>query len=77
MKKIRRRHTPEFKREAVALVTEQGYFCAEAGRSLMVHPTNIARWRRELAEAGSEGAARLPVPPARCSSLHRRTPRRS
>jgi transposase-like protein len=34
MKKARRKHSAEFKREAVALVTEQGYSCGAAGRSL-------------------------------------------
>ena len=32
----RRRYTEDFKREAVALVTEQGYSVAEAARSLEV-----------------------------------------
>ena len=36
MNRQRRKHSQEFKREAVALVTEQGYSCAEAGRSLNV-----------------------------------------
>ena len=36
MKKQRRNHSQEFKREAVALVVEHGYSCAAAGRSLGV-----------------------------------------
>ena len=35
-KRKRRRYTEDFKREAVALVTEQGYSVAEAARSLEV-----------------------------------------
>ena len=31
MKKQRRNHSQEFKREAVALVVEHGYSCAAAG----------------------------------------------
>lgn len=34
MKRVRRHHSPEFKREAVALVVEHGYSCMAAGRSL-------------------------------------------
>ena len=37
-KRTRKRYTPEFKREAVSLVTEHGYSKAEAGRSLDVNP---------------------------------------
>jgi transposase len=48
MKKQRRNHSEEFKREAVALVTEHGYSCAAAGRSLGVHSALIGRWKREL-----------------------------
>lgn len=48
MKRIRRHHSPEFKREAVALVVEQGYSCAAAGRSLGVNGALIGRWKGEL-----------------------------
>ena len=44
----RRQYTEEFKREAVALVVEQGYSCAEAGRSLGVNGALIGRWKRQL-----------------------------
>ncbi len=54
MKKQRRNHSPEFKREAVALVVEHGYSCAEAGRSLGVNGALIGRWRRELEGDGAE-----------------------
>ena len=37
-KRTRKRYTPEFKREAVSLVTEHGYSKAEAGRSLDINP---------------------------------------
>ena len=33
----RRRHSEEFKREAVKLVTEGGYTTAQAARSLGIH----------------------------------------
>ena len=54
MKKQRRNHSPEFKREAVALVVEHGYSLAEAGRSLGVNGALIGRWRRELEGDGGE-----------------------
>ena len=48
MKHSRSHHSQEFKREAVALVVEQGYSGAAAGRSLGVSSTLIGRWKREL-----------------------------
>ena len=54
MKKQRRTHSAEFKREAVALVTEHGYSCAAAGRSLGIHGALVGRWKRELEMDSSE-----------------------
>lgn len=54
MKKQRRSHSQEFKQEAVVLVTDQGYSCAEAGRSLGVSGALIGRWKRELEDDRSE-----------------------
>ncbi len=48
MKRQRRTHSREFKKEAVALVVEHGYSYAEAGRSLGVSGALIGRWRRQL-----------------------------
>ena len=48
MKRQRRHHSPEFKREAVALVVEHGYSCAAAGRSLGVSGALVGRWKCEL-----------------------------
>lgn len=48
MGRTRRHHSLEFKREAVALVVEQGYSCAAAGRSLGVNGALIGRWKGEL-----------------------------
>jgi transposase len=42
-KRQRRRFPEDFKREAVALVTEQGYKVAEATRSLDIHE-NVLRY---------------------------------
>ncbi len=54
MKRERRKHSQEFKREAVALVVEHGYSCAAAGRSLGVNGAVIGRWTRELAENAAD-----------------------
>ena len=37
----------DFKRDAVALVTEQAYSIAEAARSLDVGANRLGRWKRE------------------------------
>ena len=46
----RRTYSVEFKREAVALVADQGYSKVDAGRSLDVPANMIGRWQREFAE---------------------------
>jgi transposase len=46
----RREYTEDFKRDAVALVTEQGYKPSEAARSLGVGDNLIRRWKREFEE---------------------------
>jgi transposase len=54
MKRQRRTHSREFKQEAVLLVVEQGYSCAEAGRSLDVNGALIGRWKRQLEDDTTE-----------------------
>ena len=49
----RREYTEDFKRDAVALVTEQGYKPSEAARSLDIGNNLIRRWRREFEEDAS------------------------
>lgn len=46
-KQKRRKHSKEFKEEAVKLVTEQGYQVSEAARNLGIHPNVLGRWKRE------------------------------
>jgi transposase len=53
----RREYTEDFKRDAVALVTEQGYKVSEAARSLGIGDGLIRRWKREFVEEAS--SARL------------------
>lgn len=49
----RRNYTEDFKRDAVALVTEQGYKVSEAARSLGIGDNLIRRWMREFEEEAS------------------------
>ncbi len=50
---MKRQDTDEFKREAVKLVTEQGYTQTEAARSLGIHVNLIRRWRAKFAAENS------------------------
>ena len=52
MAKSRRTYTPEFKAEAVKLVTEQGYSVAEAARSLGICHNLIRNWKQTLQAQG-------------------------
>ena len=47
-KRQKRTYTEEFKRDAVSLVTEQGYSAAEAARSLGINDNLIYKWRKYL-----------------------------
>jgi transposase len=44
----RRIYTEEFKREAVRLVTDQGYGMVEAARNLGLNASMLGRWKREV-----------------------------
>jgi len=48
MTKQRRSFTPEFKREAAALVLDQGYSCIQAARSLGLVESALRRWVNQL-----------------------------
>ena len=48
--KERRNYKEDFKRDTVALVTEQGYKPSEAARSLGIGANLIRRWKREFEE---------------------------
>ena len=63
MAKKRRSYTPEFKAEAVKLVTERGYSLAEAARSLGIHETLLRSWKQALQTQGDQafpGHGKLP-----------------
>lgn len=46
----RRKYSKEFKLDAISLVAEQGYTCAEAARSLDINANLLSRWIREASE---------------------------
>jgi transposase len=54
MTEKRRGFTEEFKRDAVRLVTDEGYSFAEAGRSLGVRGDMIARWKRRFEQSDED-----------------------
>ena len=54
MARIRRTYTPEFKAQAVKLVTVQGYSFAEAARSLGICENLIRNWKRALDDRGEQ-----------------------
>jgi transposase len=63
MARKRRTYTPEFKAEAVKLVTERGYSVAEAARSLGVHETLLRSWKQAHEAQGEQafpGQGQLP-----------------
>ena len=47
-KVTRRRFTKQFKKDAVNLVLENGYGCAEVARRLGVNENNVNRWVRDF-----------------------------
>ena len=48
-KRHRRIYTKEFKKDAVSLITEQGYSAVEAAKSLGINENLLYKWRRDLA----------------------------
>lgn len=62
MAEKRRIYTEEFKREAIRLVTEQGYGVSETARNLGINTNMLGRWKREFdtkASAAFPGNGRI------------------
>ena len=57
-KRTYKQYTKEFKQEAVALVTEQGYSVPEAAKSLGIATNMLYKWKEKI-EAEQEGQALL------------------
>lgn len=55
-RRVRRTFTEEFKRDAVSLVTHQGYTLAAAARSLGLHPNLIRNWKQKFMSENNEQA---------------------
>jgi transposase len=53
MAEKRRQYTEEFKREAIRLVTEQGYGVSETARNLGINAHMWGRWKRDVDTNGS------------------------
>ncbi len=61
----RRTFTPEFKAEAVKLVTEQGRSFVEVARDLDIGESTLRSWRRAIATGGAQafpGRGNSPAP---------------
>ncbi|MEJ7591180.1 MAG: transposase [Planctomycetaceae bacterium] len=56
----RRRHTAEFKHQAVMLVTKQGLSLAEAARRLGIHSNLLRNWKRSLEKNGAPASPKQP-----------------
>ena len=57
----RRTYTPEFKQEAVLLVTQQGLSLAEAARRLGVHANLLWTWKTSFEKHGPPASPRQPT----------------
>ena len=52
--KTRKKYTKEFKLDAVRLVTDHGYKCAEAARNLGINANMLNRWVQEYRNGENE-----------------------
>lgn len=52
-KRTYKRYPPEFKEEAVALVTEQGYSVSDAAQSLGIRANQLYDWKAKLESQAS------------------------
>ena len=71
MPQTRRTFTPEFKAEAVKLVTEQGRSFVEAARDLGIGESTLRSWRQAIAEGGAQAFPGRGNPPALEEELRR------
>jgi transposase len=65
MSSQRKQFTKEFKKEAVELVTIQGYSIAAAAKSLGIRDSMLGRWRKEYLEFAQDafpGSGKEPAP---------------
>ena len=55
-KRVYKNYPKEFKEEAVALITEQGYTVAEAAKSLGIRANQLYDWKAKIEAANQDGA---------------------
>ncbi len=55
-KKVRRKFTNDFKKEAVALVTEEGYTFSQAAEAISINEGYLRRWKKELDAENKPGS---------------------
>ena len=53
-KRKRRKHSEEFKREAVKLVCDQQLSVSEAARNLGIHPNLLRNWKQRVEEENED-----------------------
>ena len=71
MAKTRRTFTPEFKAQAVRLVTEGGKSLAEVARDLDLGESMLRAWKQALTKAGDQAFPGKGNPPALEEELRR------
>ena len=67
----RKQYTKEFKLDAIRLVTEQGYKCAEAARNLGINANMLGRWIQEYRQSEDEAFRGNGKPTAEQEELRR------
>lgn len=58
----RRRYSPEFKREAIALTRQPGVSCRQVALEIGLNPNMLTRWKREAEEAAGQAFAGSGMP---------------
>ena len=74
MSKVRRKYTPEFKREAVRLLESGGRPAAQIEQELGIGDGCLLRWKKQLAEEGEQafpGHGRMTAEKERIRELER------
>ena len=49
----RRKYSPEFKREAIALTKQPGVSCRQIAMEIGINPNLLSRWKKEAEQASS------------------------
>ena len=60
--RTRQRYTAQFKEDAITMVVEHGYSCAEAARRLGTSANNVVRWVRQHREQQQATEKGQPAP---------------